>query len=189
LAPRPFVVVVDFLAALVVVLFGIVELAVFDRKTTPSVDAEGYYMIRVDWPPGSNDVDTYVQNPAGGITFFGAPNVGLVHLERDDLGVQGDSAESISVKTNEERATLRGAVPGEYVVNVHGYHLVGPVRVLVRLYKLRGDDRVVHRQRVLLEEGGDEATAFRFTLRAGGGVTGYSRLPKQLVGHMPQDAA
>ena len=186
---RPFVVVVDFLAALVVVLFGIVELAVFDKKTPPSVESEGFYMVRVDWPPGMNDVDTYVQSPSGGITFFGAPNVGLVHLERDDLGLQGDSARSISVKTNEERTTLRGAVPGEYVVNLHGYHLVGRVRVLVRLYKLRGSDRVVHRQRVVLAQQGDEHTAFRYTLREGGGVTGYSRLPKELVGHMPQDAA
>jgi hypothetical protein len=184
LTPRPFVVVVDFLAALVVVLFGIVQLAVFDQKAKPSVDAEGMYMVRVDWAPGPNDVDTYVESPSGGVTFFAAPNVGLVHLERDDLGVQGDSADQVAVKVNEERMTLRGAVPGEYVVNLHGYHLVGRVAVRVRLYRLRGSDRVVHEQRVVLAEQGDEQTAFRFTLDGQGAVAGYSRLPKTLVGKM-----
>lgn len=179
---RPFVVVVDFLAALVVVLFALVELAVFDKRQTRSVETEGLYMVRVDWPPGDNDVDTYVENPAGTVTFFSAPNVGLVHLERDDLGVQGDLERSISVPTNEERVTLRAAVAGEYVVNVHAYHTNKRVPVVVRLYTLRGNDRVIHRTRVVLRRQGDEATAFRFSLTESGAVTGYSRLPKRLVG-------
>jgi hypothetical protein len=181
---RPFVVVVDFLAALVVVLFALVELAVFDKQKTSSVETEGLYLVRVDWPKGDNDVDTYVESPTGGITFFSAPSRGLVHLERDDLGNQGDSERSISVTTNEERVTVRAALPGEYVVNVHAYRLTGRVPVLVRLYKLRGGDRVIHEQRVVLQRQGDETTAFRFSLTESGAVAGYSRLPKQLVGKM-----
>jgi hypothetical protein len=179
---RPFVVVVDFLAALVVVLFGLVELAVFDRQKTESVETAGYYLIRVEWPPGDDDVDTYVQSPTGAVTFFGAPNKGLVHLERDDLGRRGDSEQAVAVATNEERITLRGALPGEYVVNLHAYHVGRRVPVRVRLYELRGRDRVVHAQRVVLAWQGDEQTAFRFRLSGAGTVAEYSRLPKQLVG-------
>lgn len=182
---RPLLFVVDFLAALVLYLSGVVALSTIQQPTTRSVDAEGVYMVRVDWPQGDNDVDLYLQLPDRSIVYFAHRESGVVHLERDDLGNVLDSG----VNVNEERATFRGVVVGETIVNIHAYRLSSaPVRVRVRLYKLRGADRVVHERTVTLARQGDEKTAYRFTIGQDGAAGGFSTLPKALVGGGGQGA-
>jgi len=64
--------VVDFLSALVLLLFALVKLADFDSQhRPPTLDTYGVYAVTVAWAPASNDdVDTYVQDPQGEITDF-----------------------------------------------------------------------------------------------------------------------
>jgi hypothetical protein len=177
--------VVDFLSALVLLLFAVVKLAVFDPKhQPPRIDTYGLYAVTVAWPPTSNDdVDTYVQDPGGEIAYFLNPDAGLMHLEHDDLGRTNDSLDGVVVNHNGERVILRGATPGEYVVNVHMYEKKdpGPTRVELELYRLRGQDTPVLHRSITLNRRGDERTAFRFTLNAAGDVTDRNELPKKLV--------
>ena len=177
--------VVDFLSALVLLLFALVKLADFDpQHRPPTIDTYGVYAVTVAWAPASNDdVDTYVQDPQGEITDFTNPDAGLMHLEHDDLGSANDSKDAVVVNHNGERVVLRGALPGEYVVNVHMYakNDPGPTRVEIGLYRLRGQDALVTHRAVTLNRAREEQTAFRFTLDAAGDVTDRNELPKELV--------
>jgi hypothetical protein len=177
--------VVDFLSALVLLLFALVKLADFDPKhRPPRIDTYGVYAVTVAWAQASNDdVDTYVQDAQGEIAYFTKPDAGLMHLEHDDLGRANDSEGAVVVNHNGERVILRGEVPGEYVVNVDMYEKNDPgsTRVEVSLYRLRGEDALVMHRSVTLRRVREEQTAFRFTLNAAGDVTDRNELPKKLV--------
>jgi hypothetical protein len=177
--------VVDFLSALVLLLFALVKLADFDPKhRPPRIDTYGVYAVTVAWAPDSNDdVDTYVEDPQGEIAYYKNPDAGLMHLEHDDLGRANDSTDGVVVNHNGERVVLRGAIPGEYVVNVHMYARKdpGPARIEVGLYRLRGQDTLMAHRSVTLSRTDEEQTAFRFTLNAVGDVTNKNELPKKLV--------
>jgi hypothetical protein len=150
---------------------------------------DGKYAVVMEWPNGStDDIDLYVRDPKGNIAFFSARDVGLMHLEHDDQGMRSDFSSSASgdvrVERNEERTILRGTFPGEYVVNVHMYgkHDRSPTPVTIRLYFLQGEDAAVIEKVRTLAAGGDEQTAFRFTLDAAGNVTDVNELPRPLTG-------
>jgi hypothetical protein len=51
----------------------------------------------------------------------------------------------------------------------------------VRLYRLRGEDTKLLERSVVLARGGEEATAFRFTLDGRGVLSGHNRLSRKLV--------
>jgi hypothetical protein len=185
------IVVVDILSAIVLALFALNKLATFEPPSKPSIESLGKYVVEVAWTAkGDDDVDSYVEDPAGNIAYFAAPRVGLMHLEQDDLGKTADSLQiagrTISVDENRERVVLRGTLPGEYVVNAQMYRkdksrtAATPVRVT--LYRLRGIDRVLKVRELALRRDGDELTAFRFRIDQNGDVTAFGDLPKTLVG-------
>ena len=70
-------------------------------------------------------MDVWVEDPKGQLVWFRAPEVGLLHQDRDDRGPVNDTirigAEEIQNPMNQELVTLRGVVTGEYVVNLHYY--------------------------------------------------------------------
>lgn len=182
---------VDFLSnvlLLFMVFFVLSFVLIRPEQSDPAIDTLGEYAVVVTWPGRDDDVDTYLQDPAGEVAYFANASAGLMHLEHDDLGRKGDrvrvGGRAVEVGSNAERVVLRGVVPGEYVVNVHLYRKAspGPVRVQLRLFRLRGPDRAVLTARTALASEGAEQTAFRFTLDARGRVTGTNRLRKQLVG-------
>ena len=77
-------------------------------------------------PDGStDDIDTWVQDPAGNLVWFRAREAGLMHLDRDDRGLTNDvivvNGKQVVNPLNQEVVTLRGIAPGEYTVNVHYY--------------------------------------------------------------------
>lgn len=163
-----------------------------DRK----IKASAEFMITASWPESSDDdVDTYVEDPLGNIVFFNRPNEGLMHLDRDDLGKRSDTIQSADgtiyvVKENKEIVTLRGIIPGEYVVNVHMYldrQKDVPTPVNVKLEKLNPQVRIVTASKLMLGNTADEQTAFRFVIDAAGNVTDTSTLRKQLAKATPYD--
>lgn len=149
---------------------------------------EGKYVIQATWPDGStDDVDLWVRDPGGNTAWFSSRDVGLMHLEHDDLGARSDRlvspAGEVAIQRNEERVILRGVMPGEYVVNVHMYHKRddGPTPVTISLYRLDGEGSTVAGRERVLERHGDEKTAFRFTIDRDESVTDVSDLPLSLV--------
>ena len=179
--PRvPKIMVVDFLAALVLLLFALMKLAVFTHQPS-RIDTYGQYAVTITWPADRHDdVDTYVRDPAGNIVWYASPDAGEMHLEHDDLADQGSGYQG---QANFERVVLRGYEPGEYVANVHLFQSRDgrPIPVTVELWRLRGNDQQLASRTVTLTREGDERTAFRFTLNAAGEVSGTNRLPVSLV--------
>lgn len=154
-----------------------------------NLKTDGKYAITAEWPDKSaDDVDLYVRDPTGTIAYYDSRDVGLMHLEHDDQGTASDTAPmssvTVKVERNEERTIIRGAVPGEYTVNVHMFNKrdVTPTAVVVRLVRLTGEDTAIVKKEIVFTQKGEERTAFRFTLDAGGTMTGTNEWQRQLVG-------
>jgi hypothetical protein len=152
------------------------------------IPAKAEFIVTLSWPDmNPNDVDTWVQDPAGNLVWFRAREAGLMHLDRDDRGLTNDTivvnGRDIVNPLNQEVVTLRGIAAGEYTVNAHYYESKDgkPVEVTVSVVKVNPRAEVVYYGQVTLARKGDEATAVRFTVRADGGVGEVNTLPRQLV--------
>jgi hypothetical protein len=157
-------------------------------QKTGDVPAKAEYIVNVAWPDDNpNDIDTWVQDPAGNLVWFRQRESGLMYLDRDDRGDANDQivvdGRRIRSPFRQEVVTLRGIVPGEFTVNVQYYqsrdHL--PVEVTVSIIKVNPRAEVVFHGTVRLARQGDEATAARFTLLPDGGVVNVNTLPRSLV--------
>lgn len=171
-----------------VVMFVLSFLLINPIAKTGAVDPKAEFLITLAWPDGRrDDVDLYVEDPTGNLVWFREREAGLMHLDRDDLGQRNDVVEvggrKIQNPLNQETVSIRGILPGEYVVNVHLYRAVeaGPVPATVKVEKLNPTVEVVFYGAVELARQGDERTAVRFSVRADGDVSGANRLPKSIV--------
>jgi len=151
------------------------------------IEVKAEFLITAFWPDNlEDDVDIYVEDPAGNLVWFKSREPGLMHLDRDDLGKRNDevvtAAGTILFPENREIVTLRGIVPGEYVVNVHCYFKVAadPVPVTIQIDKINPYS-VVLRETVDLANKGEEITVTRFSVNSKGEVTNVNKLPKKLV--------
>lgn len=152
------------------------------------IDPKAEYIITIGWPDNSpDDVDTWVEDPNGNLIWFRNREAGLVHLDRDDRGQVNDTitvnGEEIQNSLNQEVVTIRGVVPGEYVVNVHYYasESQSPLSVTVKVAKVNPALEIVYYGDTLLENKGDEKTAVRFVIDKTGRVNQISHLNKSLV--------
>jgi hypothetical protein len=162
----------------------VVFVAVAMTSRPPQVKTYGSYAVVITWPSGRDDVDLYVRDPAGAISFFGRTQVDQMQLEHDDLGTK--TTNYGPGKQNEERTIIRSAMPGQWVVDTHLYRRTpstgtAAIPVTVSLWDLRAQDHLLEQRRVTLVHQGDERTPFRFTVDARGNVTGYSFVPMSLV--------
>ncbi|MEK7114993.1 MAG: hypothetical protein AAB847_01390 [Patescibacteria group bacterium] len=160
------------------------------KEEEKRIDTSGEYIVLVVWDNKSeDDVDTHIRDPQGNQLFYNNREVGLMHLERDDRGKFNDVLEMdfqgipVLIEKNEERAIIRGIIPGEYIVNVHMFRKVDQSenKVKISLIKLSGQDTIVVEKEVVLKENGDEETAFRFTLGIDGKVGNINQLPRKFV--------
>jgi hypothetical protein len=157
-------------------------------KKAGDVPAKAEFIITVSWPDNDpNDIDTWVQDPAGNLIWFRQREAGLMHLDRDDRGVVGDTflvnGREVINPLNQEVATLRGFAPGEYTVNVQYYESrnQSPVDVTVAVVKVNPRADVVYYGTVRLPAKGAERTAVRFTVTPEGTVSDINTLPKTIV--------
>ena len=171
-------------AALFVLSFVLIN----PSKKEHNAKMKAEFMITVTWPSDlDDDVDVYVEDPAGNLVAFMRREEGLMHLDRDDLGRRNDIVNTpfgpIEHKDNREIVTLRGIIAGEYVVNAHMYMKrseAQEVPVTLQLDKINPFSTVTIKE-VVLRITGDEETAFRFVLDKDGKVTDVSTLKKSLI--------
>ncbi len=180
-----------FNALLGFTLMLFVAFALVKQEGTGAVDVKAEVLITVTWPDNHpDDIDIYVEDPAGNILYFSVQETGLLHLDRDDRGNYADTivfnGEELQNPLNQETVTLRGIVPGEFVVNVHRYvaNDQEPVPVNVRVDKLNPKTEVVYYGTTMLERCGHEETVIRFTLDEDGNFGNLNTEPKPLVGQM-----
>jgi len=152
------------------------------------IPSKAEFIITVSWPDmDPNDIDTWVEDPAGNLLWFRQRDAGLMHLDRDDRGLTNDTmvidGKEIVNPLNTEVATIRGIEPGEFTVNVSYYESKNKaaVPVTVSIIKVNPRAEVVYYGTVTLARKGDEATAARFTVLPDGSVANINTLPKQLV--------
>lgn len=154
------------------------------------VESKAEFLITITWNKDSNnDVDTYVEDPLGNLVFFRAREKGLMHLDRDDIGTTNDAitlgdGKTVTVRENREIVTIRGIIPGEYVVNVHMYSdrdKAEKTPVTAKLEKINPLLKTITIKEVELGKTGDEKTCFRFSLDNAGDVTSVNDLEKDLA--------
>ena len=159
------------LALLGFVLISMILLVHFNPEAKEN-DSEppGNVIVEISWPPElDTDVDLWVQAPGDVPVGYSNRGSKRFNLLRDDLGHRDDPS-----GINYEISYSRGIVAGEYVVNLHLYRNLTPVReVPVHLVvSVKRDigaaaDRLLETDAVLRHQG-EELTAARFRLTASG---------------------
>jgi hypothetical protein len=177
-------------------MFAMMMIAKDEQKKAGDVEVHAEFIITVTWSAESpDDVDTYVEDPIGNIVCFNRREQGLMHLDRDDLGHKNDEVTTpdgtIVYNENREVVTIRGYLPGEYIINVHMYRREAeynkPLTIVIRADKINPFSQVAV-QTLILNTTGDERTAFRFYVNKDGTVKNINRLPKRFMNqNSPQD--
>lgn len=168
----------------------IVALLAMNPKALKAGDipSKAEFIVNVSWPDNNpNDIDTWVQDPAGNMVWFRQREAGLMHLDRDDRGLRNDTllvnGREVVNPLNQEVVTIRGIAPGEYTVNLQYYDTQDalPVEATVSVIKVNPRAEVLFYGQLRLARKGDEATAVRFTVLPDGSVAGINTLPKSLM--------
>ena len=152
------------------------------KEAEAATRSPGNVIVEIRWPDEINaDIDLWVEAP--GDTPVGYSNKGgtIFNLLRDDLGQRGDTTE-----LNYEISYSRGVPAGEYTVNVHLYRNSGgyvsiPVTISVSVKANTNESaRRLLATELVLENEGEERTAFRFSLDDKG------RLMRESVHDLPK---
>jgi len=168
----------------------IVALLAMNPKALKAGDipSKAEFIVNVSWPDNNpDDIDTWVQDPAGNLVWFRQREAGLMHLDRDDRGLRNDTlvvnGREVVNPLNQEVVTIRGIAPGEYTVNLQYYDTQDglPVDATVSVIKVNPRAEVLFYGQLRLARKGDEATAVRFTVLPDGSVAGINTLPKSLM--------
>ena len=178
-------------------LFIVAFLLIKPEAKREDFDRKAEFIVVMEWDKErQDDIDLYVQDPSNTIVHFRNARANFMHLDKDDLGKRNDTimvngVEKI-VKINREVVTIRGIVPGEYIVNVHYYsdyseHAnvtrgpMSPLEVKVIVHKVNPYSEVWQGIKPFTKKGQEE-TFIRFTMDKEGNVKPPFRfLKKRLV--------
>jgi hypothetical protein len=184
----PFTVVLFKALQVVAFLFFVALLAMHPKVSEGKIEKKAEFLITMTWPDQHpDDIDLYVQDPAGKLVWYNQREVGLMTLERDDRGDVNDftliEKKKIRLPIREELVSLRGTQPGEYTVNIHLYQHIAsiPVPVSVKVEKLNPSVQLVYYQTMMLDHTDEEKTAIRFTLSDDGSVVRTNDNEKSLI--------
>jgi hypothetical protein len=169
-------------------MFFLALLAINPEAKTGKIDTKAEFIISMNWPDNHpDDLDLYVEDPAGNIVWFNRRESGFMVLERDDRGGTNDfvivNQKKITSPLREETVSIRGILPGEYTVNVNHYLATTGrvVPVSVKVEKINPVVQVVYYDTVMMEKTGQERTIVRFDVAADGSVTDVSHREKSLI--------
>lgn len=158
-----------------------------DKKDVAKPKAE--YIVTLTWGlQDSSDIDIWIQDPAGNLISFKEKEGGLTHLDRDDLGKSGDvyklaDGRVVSYNYNQEIVTIRGFIPGEWIINLHVYNKKNTwdSKAVVRIDKINPNVVTVINETVILKNHWEEVTVVRFTMKMDGTILGVNKLPVSLI--------
>jgi hypothetical protein len=169
-------------------LFFLALLAVAPESKDGKIDSKAEFIITMDWPDNHpDDIDLFVQDPAGNIAWYRHREAGFLTLDRDDRGGANDfivvNDRKIPSPIREEICTVRGILAGEYTVNISHFQATTnqPVPVTVKVQKLNPVAQVIYNDRLMLDHTGEELTALSFRLDAEGKVIDVQRRQKSLL--------
>ena len=168
-------------------LFFITILFINPISKLGNVNLKAEYIITVDWQDNlPDDVDIWVQDPNGEIVSYLKKDAGWLHLDRDDQGIINDvviiNNKEVIYPINKEVVTLRGIIPGEYIVNLYLYEHKSkePVEAKIIIEKVNPSLKLVYFNNTVLETKDTELTIARFNLDAKGDFT-IGSLQKEIL--------
>ncbi|MGD9045557.1 MAG: hypothetical protein PVG06_17720 [Desulfobacterales bacterium] len=172
-----------------VFLFIIAFMLINPSIKKADIKTKAEFVITVTWDDKSrDDVDTWLQDPTGNVLHFRQKDVGLAHLDRDDLGKINDTlrledGREIVYPHNQELTTIRGFLTGEWVLNVHMYNKrdPNPTLVEVRIDKLNPRVETIFYKEIVMKSKWEEVTVTRFVMNNQGDVIDWDDLPKNLL--------
>lgn len=158
-------------------------MVVNQQQAKGHVEEKAEYMVILEWDDSStSDVDLWIRNPAGDVMSFQHKDIGLMTLDRDDLGASGNSivvdGKRIVDPTRREIAAIRGIIPGQFVVNVMLYNYRNNVEqavpldvpVKVQIIRVNPYKEIINRG-ITLTSKGEEATVASFVVSLDGSVS------------------
>ena len=156
-------------------LFFITMLFINPITKLGNINMKAEYIITVDWKDSlPDDIDLWVKDPNGEIVSYLKKDAGWLHLDRDDRGVINDKiiidGKEVIYPINREVVTLRGIIPGEYVVNLYLYDHKSnsPVEAKIIIEKVNPSLRLVFVGDVILKNEDTELTITKFRLDSEG---------------------
>ena len=156
-------------------LFFITILFINPISKIGNVNMKAEYIVTVDWKDSlPDDVDIWVQDTNGETVSYLKKDAGWLHLDRDDQGIVNDivtiDGEDIIYPINREVVTLRGIIPGEYILNLYLYEHKSnhPIDVKVIIEKVNPTLKLVYANNIRLEKKDTEVTVTRFFLDSKG---------------------
>jgi hypothetical protein len=172
-----------------VFLFIISFLLINPSIKKADIETKAEFVITVTWDDNSiDDVDTWLQDPVGNVLHFNQKDVGLAHLDRDDLGTLNDTiilddGSRVQYPHNQELTTIRGFLTGEWVLNVHMYNKrnTNPTLVEVRIDKLNPKVETIFYKKIVMKREWEEITVTRFVMTNEGDIISWDDLPKKLL--------
>lgn len=181
-----FLLALSLLLMLFLAIVNIVQIKIQNKD----IDTNAEYIIALTWQNGADlDVDVWVRDPQENLLFFRSKEVGIMHLDRDDLGNTNDTYEEGGVvkiaPTNQEIVTIRGFMEGEWVVNTHLYRIGDPstpqAKCHLAITKLNPSAEIVANKYFTLDEYWEEKTVARFLMTTNGESFLQETLPIKFV--------
>ena len=131
-------------------LFIIAFLLIKPEAKKHDFERRAEFVIVMEWNDDQpDDIDLYVQDPTGKKVSFRTPIMNFMYLDKDDLGYANDVVYNANgtvtkVNINREVVTIRGIIPGEYIINAHHYSTRQAEATLSSLGgERRGDSEII----------------------------------------------
>ena len=108
-------------------LFIIAFLLIKPEAKKEDFERKAEFVVVMEWDhEAPDDIDLYVQDPTQSKVHFRLPITNFMYLDKDDLGYANDIVKNVDgtitkVNINREVVTIRGIIPGEYIINAHYY--------------------------------------------------------------------
>ena len=175
------------LMTIILLVVAVLHIVIENNKADIKTQAE--FIITTTWDKQIDyDVDTWVQDPEGNILWYNQKEIGVMHLDRDDLGHLGndwyfDEFGTAVYNPNQEIVTFRGIMAGEWIINLHlyrkGYNYDSPISVSVTFIKLHPKAKTVFSKKIQISEYWQEETVARVNITACGDVLSVEDGPKK----------
>jgi len=108
-------------------LFIVAFLLIKPEAKKEDFERKAEFVVVLEWDHDQpDDIDLYVEDPTNSTVHFRLPITNFMYLDKDDLGFANDIVKNVDgtitkVNINREVVTIRGIIPGEYIINAHYY--------------------------------------------------------------------
>ena len=108
-------------------LFIVAFLLIKPEAKKQDFERKAEFVVVMEWDHDQpDDIDLYVEDPTNSTVHFRLPITNFMYLDKDDLGYANDIVKNVDgtitkVNINREVVTIRGIIPGEYIINAHYY--------------------------------------------------------------------